>query len=152
MSWAPKDKVLVPIDFSEFCINALSVARDLVTDVKGLHVVHVIAIPGVPAPTLVAAGEQSSDEANANDAEARLKGILRDRDLADAQAVVVLDEKTYRYSVGVTIAKYARDIGAELIVIPTHGATGLRRLMIGSTAHQVLRHAECPVLLLPHPA
>ena len=151
MSWMPKNKVLVPIDFSEFCIDALSVARDLVADVKGLHVVHVIAVPGVPAPTLGGKGEGVNDEANANDPEARLKAILRDRDLADAQAAVVLDEKTYRYSVGVTIAKHARDVGAELIVIPTHGSTGLRRLMIGSTAHQVLRHAECPVLL-PHSA
>lgn len=47
-----------------------------------------------------------------------------------------------------TLAKLARQIGAELIVIPTQGRSGLKRMLMGSVAETVVRHAESPVLLV----
>ena len=44
------------------------------------------------------------------------------------------------------ILNAADTVGADLILITTHGATGLRRLLLGSTAEHVMRHAKCPVL------
>ena len=41
---------------------------------------------------------------------------------------------------------YARELGAAMIVMSTHGRSGLRHLLIGSTAEGVVRHATCPVL------
>jgi nucleotide-binding universal stress UspA family protein len=41
----------------------------------------------------------------------------------------------------------AEDVGADLIVIGSHGRTGLRRLLLGSTSEQVVRNAKCPVIV-----
>ena len=46
------------------------------------------------------------------------------------------------------ITDYAEEVGADVIVMPSHGRTGLRRLLIGSVAERVLRLAHCPVLVL----
>jgi nucleotide-binding universal stress UspA family protein len=46
------------------------------------------------------------------------------------------------------IVEFARDRGADLIVIGTHGRTGLRRLLIGSVAELVVRNASCSVLVV----
>ncbi|WP_322025536.1 universal stress protein [Burkholderia sp. BCC1977] len=47
------------------------------------------------------------------------------------------------------IVGFAGEIGADLIVIGTHGRRGFRRLVLGSVAERVLRHATCPVLMIP---
>ena len=46
------------------------------------------------------------------------------------------------------IADFAEQIDADLIVMPSHGRTGLKRLLIGSVAERVVRLAHCPVLVL----
>jgi len=46
------------------------------------------------------------------------------------------------------ILRVAREVGCDLIVMGTHGRTGLRRLLMGSVAEKVLRHAQVPVLIL----
>jgi len=43
----------------------------------------------------------------------------------------------------------AKNLGTDLIVTSTHGPTGLKRILIGSTAEYIMRHAPCPVLVLP---
>ena len=50
------------------------------------------------------------------------------------------------------IVRYSREAGADLIVMGTHGRTGLERLLLGSVAEKVLRDAACSVLVvkLPH--
>jgi nucleotide-binding universal stress UspA family protein len=49
------------------------------------------------------------------------------------------------------IVNLAKSEQADLIVLGTHGRTGLARLLMGSTAEQVLRHAPCPVLAIKEP-
>jgi nucleotide-binding universal stress UspA family protein len=49
-------------------------------------------------------------------------------------------------AVGDIIVDAARAGGADLIVMGTHGRTGVRRLVLGSVAEHVLRHADCPVV------
>ncbi|HPQ42018.1 MAG TPA: universal stress protein [bacterium] len=49
------------------------------------------------------------------------------------------------------ITRRASEIGADLIVIGTHGRTGIRHLLIGSVAEKVVRAAACPVLTVRHP-
>jgi nucleotide-binding universal stress UspA family protein len=49
---------------------------------------------------------------------------------------------------GPTIADYARDQEAELIIIPSHGYHGIKRLVLGSVAEGVIQHAKCSVLVL----
>jgi nucleotide-binding universal stress UspA family protein len=49
------------------------------------------------------------------------------------------------------IVTHANRIGAELIVTGTHGRTGLRKVLLGSVAEQVVRKATCPVMVVPPP-
>ena len=49
------------------------------------------------------------------------------------------------------ILHVAKEIGADVIVMGTHGRTGLGRLLMGSVAEQVVRRSECPVLTISHP-
>ena len=49
---------------------------------------------------------------------------------------------------GLEIADYAKNIQADLIVIPSHGYHGVKRFVLGSVAERVIRHAECSVLVL----
>jgi len=50
------------------------------------------------------------------------------------------------------IVDYAKQEGAQLIAMATHGRSGLRRLLLGSVAEQVIRHSTVPVLVYPPPA
>lgn len=50
-----------------------------------------------------------------------------------------------------TIIGYASKIRADMIVLGSHGASDIRRLLVGSTAESVMRHASCPVLVLCSP-
>ena len=48
---------------------------------------------------------------------------------------------------GTKIVEYAREIKADLIVMPSHGRTGIKHLLLGSVAERVIRLAECPVMV-----
>lgn len=48
-----------------------------------------------------------------------------------------------------TITEYAKEIKAKLVVIATHGRSGIKNLFIGSVAERVARHSRCPVLVVP---
>ena len=50
---------------------------------------------------------------------------------------------------GEQICRRAQELGADLIVTSTHGRTGLKHVLLGSTAEYVVRHAPCPVLVVP---
>jgi len=49
------------------------------------------------------------------------------------------------------ICHEAEKVGADAIVVGSHGRTGLRRLFLGSVSERVVRHAPCPVLVVPSP-
>ncbi len=51
---------------------------------------------------------------------------------------------------GHEIANYAEELDAGLVVVASHGQTGLRHLLLGSVAERVVRLAKCPVLVLKH--
>jgi nucleotide-binding universal stress UspA family protein len=140
MAYFPKSCVIVPVDFSAESLAAVDVGLQLVDSPQHLHVVHVII-----DITPLEAGEVWG----VIDPQSRvqqLEKLLRER-LADAkyQGVhlsVLLGEPAHG------IADYAREKHADLIVIPSHGRTGITRLLIGSVAERVVRLAHCPVLVL----
>ena len=120
--------VLFPTDFSDASEAAGTVARQLAADTgAALHVVHVV--PPVTDPA---------------DAPARLADMARR--LGDGAPV-----KTSLLSgrVARNIVRYAREQGVGLIVIGTHGRTGLSHAMLGSVAEAVVRLAPCLVLTVP---
>lgn len=140
MNWFPKRSVVVPIDFSEESLAALDVARALVEEPRYVHAIHVLPLleptePGVIWATIDNAGRR-------HHAEEALKAKLAEHALAGASTHIAFGDP------GHEVASYAQNVAAELIVLPSHGRTGLARLLIGSTAEKIVRLAHCPVLVL----
>jgi len=62
-----------------------------------------------------------------------------------------IETKFYEGEPGEKIVEAAREVTADMVVMGTHGRTGLRRLLMGSVAEEVLRNAPCPVLTVKSP-
>ncbi len=108
-----------------------------------LTLAHII-VP-VAAPDLVY-GPVSWDETTATEnAMKRLNEIKKERAGDRARQVKVLVRRGHPYS---EIDQIAKDICSDLIVVSTHGRSGLRHLLLGSVAERVVRHAPCPVLVV----
>ena len=68
--------------------------------------------------------------------------------LADIEPVALVSRE--HASAALAVCDYADQHDIDLIVIGSHGRTGLRRLLIGSVAEKTVRHANCPVMVVPH--
>lgn len=143
MNWLPKKTVVVPVDFSTASADALKTGLTLVEKPADVHVIYVTAPPIAfnyaegwalddPATRMKAAHEHLTKFLGSTNA-AGVKSIIREGDP------------------GLLIADYADELHADLIVIPSHGYHGVKRLLLGSVAERVLRHANCPVLVLRRP-
>jgi nucleotide-binding universal stress UspA family protein len=140
-------KILVPVDFSESSRAALAYAAELAQRFGAtIDLVHVWQAPTfIPTATLpevpnVDANIVNLVRKNAEDATAHA--------LADAKAQGLPVENA-RCEPGVPargIVDIAKADGYDLIVIGTHGRTGLSHAMMGSVAEKVVRLAPCPVL------
>ncbi len=141
MTWPQKQGiVLVPFDFSEPANHAIEVAKTFVTENAHLAVLHVLPPlapldPGVVWNTL-------DEERARKSAASSLDTTLDDLKCSPCHREVVIGDPAS------SILERARELNAELIVIPTHGRTGLRRFMLGSVAERIVRFAHCPVLVL----
>jgi nucleotide-binding universal stress UspA family protein len=140
MSYFPKRSVLVPVDFSAESLAAVEVGRLLVDQPDHLHVVHVM-IDLAPLEAGEVWGVVDA-RARAEQAEKSLHEKLTAVHLTGIHSSVLIGEPAH------SIANYAQEKGIELIVIPSHGRTGITRLLIGSVAERVVRLAHCPVLVL----
>ena len=140
MPWFPKHKVLVPIDFSEHSFRALDAARDMVESPTQLHVIHVLPEILVTEPGVI--WGQVDDASRTQHVEEALREKTADSRYAGLHIAVRIGDR------GQKIVDYAAENGMELIVMPSHGRTGLKHLLIGSVAERVVRLAHCPVLVL----
>jgi nucleotide-binding universal stress UspA family protein len=141
MSWLKKNYVLVPIDFSEASFAALAPALEFVQDASHLHVIHVLPPLSVVDPGRI--WQTVTPESRQHHAESLLKDKLSELGYAGVQVKVLIGIPSHE------IVDYAKDNAVELIVMPTHGYTGVKRVLMGSVADQVVRLSPCPVLLLP---
>lgn len=146
-------RVLVPIDFSPSARAALEYGTFVAgTFGAELTVLHVWEPPGYVGPdTLallpVAAGQPGWDQTRAE--------VTREVEQFLAKANAKPKRLNIRIEAGEpsdAILAAAREGGADLIVMGTHGRTGLSRLLIGSVAEAVLRRSTCPVLTLRVPS
>jgi nucleotide-binding universal stress UspA family protein len=142
MAWLPKRNVVAPVDFSAQSFAAVDQALELVASPADLHLIHVlpVVIPADPGVVWTAI----DDESRRRHARLALQERLSDPKYQGVQLQVELGDP------GHEIADYAQRIGADLIVVSSHGRTGLTRLLIGSVAERVVRLAHCPVLVLKH--
>jgi len=139
-------RILVPTDFSPPSEAALEYARILAAKFgSSLRILHVIDDP-TASSDFVADGFAPSTEdirtALLEQTRTRLDGLMNqvDRMRYHAHADAVLGMPA------ATIIDYAAATHASLIVMGTHGRTGLAHLLMGSVAEQVVRTAPCPVL------
>jgi universal stress protein A len=137
-----KPKIIVPFDLSETAERALAWAADLQRTTGGppIHLVH--AISSRPAGMAVIGLDMllpTEDEMETLERDMVEKARRHE---ATATATVLVRAS----GVGDIILDAARSVGAELIVMGSHGRTGVKRLLLGSVAEHVLRHADCPVV------
>ncbi len=140
-------KILCPTDFSEASRLAIDVAADLAARDKGeLCVVHVVEVePPLPSdPNFVMEVPEYERTLHA-DAQRQLDA------LAACLKNVTIRTMVGHGDPGSEIVRVAQEEAADLIVMPTHGRTGLDHLVFGSVAEKVVRHAHRPVLTLPAP-
>jgi len=142
-----KPTIMVPFDFSTAADSALAWAADLhkATGAAPIQIVHAIsARPIGTAGAIVEPLLPNEDEIAGLEAK-MVAAASAQGARATAKVLVKLSE------VGDIILDAARRTGAELIVMGTHGRTGVRRLLLGSVAEHVLRHADCPVVTVHAP-
>jgi len=138
-------KILVPLDGSELAKKALDHAEKLAktfdAEIILFQVVPFMPIYGSPelvTPLIV-------DEKQKEAAERYLANLAEE-----------MKERGYKVSamvkigqqVAVEIIDFAKEIGVDLIVMCTHGRSGITRWVLGSVTHKVLTRAETPILLI----
>lgn len=140
--------VLCPTDFSKYADHALSYGVEFCTRFGAtLHLHH-----SVTTPYMSVAYEIGPETAIARDQAEKEARRLIDARAADLRSKT-LNVQTH-ITVGVPfidIIQLGREKQIDLIVIATHGRTGLQQIMIGSTAERVVRKSPCPVLTVRHP-
>ncbi len=142
MSGWVKSNVVVPVDFSDESFAALDTALEIAGQAANVHLVHVL-----PPLSPVEPGElwdTITDEGRAEHVRKELAKRLTDSRYQGISTDVVFGDA------GHEIAHFAEQRQADLIVLPSRGLTGLKRILVGSVAERVVRLSHCPVLVLRH--
>lgn len=132
--------ILVPVDFTTTTEKALSYAASFAKQfgatVTLLHVKEPTYMPASESGVLVELETRSDAQARLADLEARLDPQVSCRTIIkDGHAEA-------------EILKVAEELECDLIILSTHGRTGVERLLLGSTAEKVVRRAGCPILVV----
>jgi nucleotide-binding universal stress UspA family protein len=129
------------VDFSEISHLALSRAADLARRYDAaLLVLHAVA------PSRSALGEEADEEQERVETERAERQLARWRGGAEMLAGRRVRTEVVHGDPAAEIVRHALRHRCDLLVLGTHGRTGLRRLVLGSVAERVLRRAPCPVL------
>lgn len=144
-------RILVPVDGSPISEAGWSVACDLAERVRGqlflLEVVETLR-PARLAPIIeLSLGPRwvevvSAAATHERNAHRYLTQLLEEAPTVDAEALVRAGDPVRQ------ILSVAAEVGADLIVMSTHGRSGLARMLVGSVAEEVLRTAPVPVMLV----
>ena len=141
MSFLPRKTVIAPIDFSGSSAPAVRTAMELSGNTSGLHVIYIN--PSLnPVSPLGIWGDADVEQTCARKAHDYLKTFLASHEICDVRTAVQIGQPAHE------IVAYAEEHGADMIVIPSHGHSGVKRALLGSVAERVIRHANCPVLVL----
>ena len=139
--------IIVPVDFSDCSLGGLKYAVRFAKEVGArIIVLHVTDLGPVMMTT--ACGDYNSPsytEAARRRCSDQMEAFLRRVDFDG----VPVDTSAVAGYCPAAIYEAAAKEGADLIIISTHGRTGLRRALIGSVAEGTVRHAACPVLVVP---
>ena len=138
-------RILVPVDFSDSAASAIDYGSFLAKAFDAeLVLVHVLELPfwsvemgfgAIPPPM--------SDEVRPAVLQSLEESAAMPRDKGVAVRCELREGTPF-----VEIVRFAREAEIDLIVMPTHGRTGIPHVLMGSTAERVVRKAPCPVLVV----
>jgi nucleotide-binding universal stress UspA family protein len=143
-------RILVPTDFSKSSANALTYGAAFASrfgaELHLLHVVQDLAL-FIPEAVMVSPPMMPPVEQFVSAARTALDRAVSELAVPDVRIVPEVAEGTPFEE----IIRFAREKDIDLIVMGTHGHTGLAHLFLGSVAEKVVRRAPCPVLTVRHP-
>ena len=138
----PIHTILHPTDFSDHSLCAFRVACALARDYNALLIVlHVDYLPAALYGDVIATPRPADYETRLRE---QLYGLR-------AEPGTRVDHRLNEGHPVTEILGVAEEVNADMIVMGTHGRTGLGRLLLGSVAEQVMRKARCPVLTVRKP-
>jgi len=130
------NKIVCPVDFDQTSLPALRSASQLAREHNAtLYLVHVMEVP--PAAEMALPLEKMETVARTRLERIGHQNLQRE---TRYELLVMMGDP------GIQILQLANQLGADLIVMATHGRKGLYRLVLGSVAEHVVREAPCPVL------
>lgn len=136
------DRIVVPTDMSAAADRAVRYAHGMAERFGAeLHVVHVI--PDATYLTRSISGVLDAGGAGEDQGKQWLADVLGEPGGARRVEAVRIGE-----DVPATIAEYAQKHAADLIVIASHGRTGLKHLLFGSVTDKLMRIAHCPIVVV----
>jgi nucleotide-binding universal stress UspA family protein len=141
--------ILVPCDFSQPAINAYRLALDIAAQSEGsIHLIHIIEIPILhdAGPMSVLEFEQHFLDDLKEKASGKFAKII---DKYKSNSTKVKWSVAFG-STSKTIIDVVNDQNISLVIMGSHGASGLREYFIGSNAEKVIRKSPAPVLIIKH--
>ncbi len=139
--------ILTPVDFSDYSIEAASRAYELAREGGArLHMLHVV-VPHHSLFPAEGARELAREAGLVEQAEQEMARLKAER-MENSPAVTTL---AMVGPAAVKIREYAAQQNIDLILISTHGRTGLEHMLIGSVAERLVQSAPCSVLVLRNP-
>lgn len=139
-------RILVPVDFSDSSSKAIRYGAEFAQRFGAeLILVHILELPFYPVEQGLGMVPPGMPDEVIPEVESRLaeERAAAGVDAAIAVRLIVREGKPF-----VELIRLAREESVDLIIIPTHGRTGLPHLLIGSTAERVATQATCPVLVM----
>ena len=146
----PIRRILFPSDFSDYAEDAWSYAVRFAKDFDAeLHLLHVVS----PPPQMVYAEAMTYDSKDMEESRVADAEVALGRLVGAAKSAGLTARSHVRAGVPFhEILEYARTHDIDLIVMATHGRTGLAHALLGSVTEKIVRKAPCPVLTIRHPA
>ncbi|HEY6152963.1 MAG TPA: universal stress protein [Candidatus Udaeobacter sp.] len=140
--------IVVPIDFSKMSVQAIQIARQLARRFgASMHLAHVRQLNYAaefvaPAPPVIPFSFMTYEQDGARAALKQLKKMAGQCGVSSATCDVLSGAPPFD-----EICRLGQTIPADLVVMPTHGRTGLKHVFLGSTAERIVQHSSCPVLV-----
>lgn len=140
------NRILVPTDFSDFSRPSMNYGCAVAARFQSeLHLLHVVPDPAMLIPE---AGAFSVDAIESQSGELARKAATQLKELPGADwdngRPILRDVRIG--TIHLEIIDYAKEHEIDLIVIGTHGRSGLMHILMGSVAERIVRHSPCPVL------
>ena len=140
-------KILVPCDFSKPAINAFRFALDIAEMSKGsIHLLNVVELPVMHDSMIMPV--LSFEQELLQELEEKGKVEFTKLKAKYSKDKIKVVTKVEFGSPSMSIKDYVKENNIDLIIMGSHGASGLREYFVGSNAEKIVRHAEVPVIIL----